>query len=210
MNTVELKVVNPLLKKFDKDGVPAYATQGSAAFDLRAMFNQEGSQKYSVDEFGTLVIQPNQSVLIPTGIAINIGEAKIDNVGIAAIVLPRSSVGAKRGLLARLYEFDVTDPLGLLNSDGEDDPIDVGNICGLIDSDYQGEVFVSVWNRSDDAQTIEFGERIAQLMFTPVIKPTIDKVDDFTPRVAVVAKPVEDFSVTTDRGEGGLGSTGKK
>lgn len=200
MNTVELKVVNPLLKKFDKDGVPAYATGGSAAFDLRAMFDQDGSQKYAVDEFGTLVIQANQSVLIPTGIAIN-----IDDESTAAIVLPRSSVGAKRGLLARLYEFDVSDPLGLLGDD-----LDVGNICGLIDSDYQGEVFVSVWNRSDEVQTIEFGERIAQLMFTPVIKPTIENVETFTPRKHVVAKPVKEFSTTTERGEGGLGSTGKK
>ncbi|AGG58187.1 deoxyuridine 5'-triphosphate nucleotidohydrolase [Vibrio phage henriette 12B8] len=201
---IEMKIVNEDTKLFDTDGVPRYATKGSAAFDLRAMFNKL-SPKLKHTDTGDIELQPNESVLIPTGIAININDPSF-----AAIVLPRSSVGAKRGLLARLYEFDVTDPLGLLDNDGKDDPVDVGNICGLIDSDYQGEIFVSVWNRSDDIQYISYGERIAQLMFTPVIRPAMHVVDKFTPIESVNLKQVGGFSTTTERGEGGLGSTGKK
>ena len=194
MNKVEFKIMNESLRDFDDNGMPQYATEGSAAFDLRAMFKGESTKKQTVDSDGKLVIQPNESVLVPTGIAIN-----INNVEIGALVLPRSSVGAKRGLLARLWEFDCEE----LNDD-----LDVGNICGLIDSDYQGEIFVSVWNRSDDVQTIEFGERIAQLLFTPVVKPNL--YEAFTLVEHVEMEHTEEFSTTTERGEGGLGSTGKK
>lgn len=198
---IEMKIVNEDTKLFDADGVPRYATEGSAAFDLRAMFDKH-SPKLKHTDNGDIELQPNESVLIPTGIAININDPSF-----AAIVLPRSSVGAKRGLLARLWEFDDRDELGIYDWD---DDLDVGNICGLIDSDYQGEIFVSIWNRSDDIQYISYGERIAQLIFTPVIKPQVGVVDEFTPIASVDLKQVDGFSTTTERGEGGLGSTGKK
>lgn len=208
---IEMKIVNEDTKLFDADGVPRYATEGSAAFDLRAMFNKL-SPKLKHTDTGDIELQPNESVLIPTGIAININDPSF-----AAIVLPRSSVGAKRGLLARLWEFDHSSNLYQIDGDGEEvyvgnpgDDLDVGNICGLIDSDYQGEIFVSVWNRSDDIQYISYGERIAQLMFTPVIRPAMHVVDKFTPIASVNLKQVDGFSITTERGEGGLGSTGKK
>lgn len=185
MNRIELKIVNEALREFDANGMPQYGTEGSAAFDLRAVFKKETTPKQTVNSEGMLVIKPNQSVLVPTGIAINIMNAEL-----GAIVLPRSSVGAKRGLLARLWEFEHSEC-----------DLDVGNICGLIDSDYQGEIFVSLWNRTDEPQTIEFGERIAQLMFTNVVKPPIELVE---------AELTEEFSTSTERGEGGLGSTGKR
>ncbi|AUS02029.1 dUTPase [Vibrio phage 3.058.O._10N.286.46.B8] len=205
---IEMKIVNEDTKLFDTDGVPRYATKGSAAFDLRAMFDKH-SPKLKHTDTGDIELQPNESVLIPTGIAININDPSF-----AAIVLPRSSVGAKRGLLARLWEFVGSSQQFQIDEEGEavyvSDPVDVGNICGLIDSDYQGEIFVSVWNRSDDIQYISYGERIAQLMFTPVIRPQTSVVDGFTPIASVNLKQVDGFATTTERGEGGLGSTGKK
>lgn len=146
---IQLKILDSRLKS--DFGLPEYATDGSAGLDLIAC---------SVE---SLVIKPGQSELIPSGMAINIA-----NPGIAAVLLPRSGLGHKHGIV-------------------------LGNLTGLIDSDYQGQVFVSVWNRSQKAFTITPGDRIAQMVFIPVIQCNFIEVDDF-PR--------------TQRGEGGFGHTG--
>ncbi len=132
--------------------LPDYSTDGSAGMDLRAM----------VDE--PLTIAPGVTELIPTGFAMHMGDA-----GLAAVILPRSGLGHKHGLV-------------------------LGNLVGLIDSDYQGQVFVSCWNRSSTAFTIEPGARIAQLVFLPVVTAQWDVVDDFE---------------ATARGAGGFGHTGE-
>lgn len=129
------------------------ATPGSAARDLHAA---------SVTE--PLAIQPNEVRLIGTGVRLNMGDPNC-----AAVILPRSGTGHKRGLV-------------------------LGNLVGLIDSDYQGEIFISLWNRTDSCQIVEPMERIAQLMFIPIIHPTVDVVTEFT--------------TSTARGTGGFGSTG--
>ena len=115
-----------------------------------------------VDE--TLVIQPGETLLIPTGFAMHISDP-----GLAAVILPRSGLGHKNGIV-------------------------LGNLVGLIDSDYQGQVYVSCWNRSNTAFSIEFGMRIAQLVFVPVVQARWEWVDDFD---------------TSSRGEGGFGHTGQ-
>lgn len=132
--------------------LPAYATDGSAGLDLRALPDE------------AIELAPGQTHLIPTGMAIHIADP-----GVAAVILPRSGLGHKHGIV-------------------------LGNLVGLIDSDYQGQLFVSCWNRSDTAFRIEIGERIAQLVFVPVIRPQLNEVTEFTP---------------SDRGEGGFGHTGK-
>lgn len=131
---------------------PAYATHGAAGLDLRACLD------------GALRLEPGQTALVPSGIAIHLGDP-----GLAAIVLPRSGLGHKHGIV-------------------------LGNLVGLIDSDYQGQIMVSVWNRSDAAFTIEPMERIAQLVIVPVVQAAFEIVDEF---------------VASARGEGGFGSTGK-
>lgn len=146
---VDLKVLNPLVGGIIR--LPEYATSGSAGMDLRACFESE------------LIIHPGETVLIPTGIAIHIREPNV-----AAIILPRSGLGHKHGIV-------------------------LGNLVGLIDSDYQGEIKISCWNRSKEAYTINSGERIAQLVFIPVIQAAFNVVADFT---------------RSDRGEGGFGHTG--
>ena len=133
--------------------LPRYATVGSAGIDLRACIEQD------------LVLEPGSTTLIATGIAIYIADPAY-----AAMILPRSGLGHKHGLI-------------------------LGNTVGLIDSDYQGELMVSCWNRSDTAYTLAVGERFAQLIFTRVFQPEMEFVDDF---------------VETARGSGGFGSTGKK
>ena len=134
------------------DQLPAYATPGSAGLDLRACINEP------------LTLLPNAWQLVPTGIAI-----WIKDPGYAALILPRSGLGHKHGIV-------------------------LGNLVGLIDSDYQGQLMVSAWNRSDTAFTIEPMERIAQLMIVPVLQAQFNVVTEFP---------------ASQRGEGGYGSTGK-
>ena len=132
--------------------LPQYASPGSAGLDLRACLE------------APLELKPGDSQLVPSGIAIHIADA-----GFAALVLPRSGLGAKHGIV-------------------------LGNLVGLIDSDYQGQVFVSLWNRGQSAFTIQPMDRIAQLLVVPVVQVAFDVVDAF-----------EDSA----RGAGGFGSTGK-
>lgn len=131
--------------------LPQYATPGAAGLDMRACIDEP------------LTLQPGESRLVPSGIAIHIGDA-----GYAAIILPRSGLGAKNGIV-------------------------LGNLVGLIDSDYQGQVFISMWNRGQAAFTIQPLDRIAQLVVVPVAQ--------------VEFNVVEDFAAST-RGAGGFGSTG--
>ena len=133
--------------------LPHYATPGSAGLDLRACLD------------APLELQPGQTQLIPTGIAIHLEDA-----GLAAVLLPRSGLGHKHGIV-------------------------LGNLVGLIDSDYQGQVMVSCWNRGQAAFTVEPGERIAQMVIVPVVQVAFDVVEEFT---------------ESDRGAGGFGSSGRK
>jgi dUTP pyrophosphatase len=144
---VDLKVIDVRMT----DQLPAYATPGSAGLDLRACLSEP------------LQLAPNECKLIPTGIAIYIQDA-----GFAAIILPRSGLGHKHGIV-------------------------LGNLVGLIDSDYQGQLMVSAWNRSELGFTIEPMERIAQLVIVPVMQATFRRVDEFA---------------ASQRGAGGYGSTG--
>ena len=132
--------------------LPTYATQGSAGLDLRAL----------LDEPTTL--EPGQTLLIPTGLAIY-----IDDPSLAGMILPRSGLGHKHGIV-------------------------LGNLVGLIDSDYQGQLFVSCWNRGQKTFTLEPGERIAQLILVPVIQAEFEIVSDFS---------------TSERGSGGFGHSGR-
>lgn len=145
---VNIKIIDQKIK----DKLPHYATNGSAGLDLRAC----------IDE--TMVVNPGQTVLIPTGFAIH-----IEDNNLCAMILPRSGLGHKHGIV-------------------------LGNLVGLIDSDYQGQLFVSVWNRGQDAFELNPMERIAQLVIVPVVQVQFNLVDDFS---------------STDRGEQGFGSTGK-
>ena len=132
--------------------LPHYATAGSAGLDLRACLDNP------------LTLAPGQTELIPTGIAIHLGDP-----GLAAMILPRSGLGHKHGIV-------------------------LGNLVGLIDSDYQGQIFVSTWNRGQTAFTINPMERLAQLVVVPVVQVELNVVDDFE---------------SSARGAGGFGSTGK-
>ncbi len=132
--------------------MPHYGTKGSAGLDLRACID------------GELTIEPGQTVLIPTGMAIH-----LDDSGLAAMLLPRSGLGHKHGIV-------------------------LGNLVGLIDSDYQGPLMVSCWNRSNIAYTVAVGERIAQMVIVPVLQPVFTEVAE--------------FGDATERGEGGFGHTG--
>lgn len=147
---VELKILDPRLGS--EFPLPGYATSGAAGMDLRACLD------------APLEIKPGETHLIPTGIAIHIGET-----GLAAVLLPRSGLGHKHGLV-------------------------LGNLVGLIDSDYQGQVFVSCWNRGQQPYTVQVGERIAQMVFVPV------EIVEF--------QVVEEF-VTSLRGKGGFGHSGR-
>ncbi len=148
MATIDLKVLDPRLSDF----LPSYATPGSAGLDLRACLD------------APLSLAPGQTELIPTGIAIHIGDA-----GLAAMILPRSGLGHKHGIV-------------------------LGNLVGLIDSDYQGPLMVSCWNRSQTAFTIAPLDRLAQLVIVPVVHATFRQVREFG---------------ASFRGEGGFGSTGQ-
>ena len=132
--------------------IPAYATPGSAGLDLRACLD------------AAVTLAPGQTTLIPTGLAIHIADP-----GLAALILPRSGLGHKHGIV-------------------------LGNLVGLIDSDYQGQLMVSCWNRGQTEFTIQPFERIAQLVIVPVVQATFRRVDSFD---------------ASARGEGGFGSTGK-
>ena len=132
--------------------LPEYATKGSAGLDLRAMLNED------------LQIEPGQTVLIPTGLAIY-----IEDPSLAAMILPRSGLGHKHGIV-------------------------LGNLVGLIDSDYQGELMISVWNRGQNSFRLEPGERLAQYVLVPVVQAEFERVDEF---------------VATARGTGGFGHTGQ-
>ena len=150
MKNVQLKILDKRLG--NEIPLPEYATHGSAGLDLRACLDQPET------------LQPGETTLIPTGLAIHISEQTL-----AAVLLPRSGLGHKHGIV-------------------------LGNLVGLIDSDYQGQVFVSCWNRGKKPFTIEIGERIAQMVFVPVVQAQFEIVDEF------------DESI---RGEGGFGHTGR-
>ncbi|MGI2171763.1 dUTP diphosphatase [Shewanella sp. MF05960] len=148
---IELKILDSRIGS--EFPLPAYATPGSAGMDLRAMTDT------------AMVIEPGQTVLIPTGIAIHVADPSL-----AAVILPRSGMGHKNGIV-------------------------LGNLVGLIDSDYQGQLMVSCWNRSDKPFTLNIGDRLAQLMFVPVVQAQFTLVDEFN---------------SSDRGEGGFGHSGTK
>lgn len=151
MSSIELKILDPRLG--NDYPVPEYATDGSAGVDLRAMLEER------------LELAPGETRLIGTGIAIHIGDPAI-----AAMLLPRSGLGHKHGIV-------------------------LGNLVGLIDSDYQGEVMVSCWNRGSIPFRLEPGERLAQMIFVPVLQVAFDVVEEFSP---------------TTRGAGGFGHTGSR
>jgi dUTP pyrophosphatase len=146
--SVELKILDDRIRQY----LPAYATPGSAGLDLRACID------------AAIEIGPGQASLIATGIAIHIGDP-----GLAAMILPRSGLGHKHGIV-------------------------LGNLVGLIDSDYQGPLMVSCWNRGDEPFVLKPLERLAQLVVVPVVQ--------------VAFRQVEEFHVS-DRGSGGFGSTGR-
>lgn len=150
MHKIKLKILDPRIG--NEFPLPHYATQGAAGMDLRACLES------------ALEIHPGESHLIPAGLAIH-----IDDPSLAAVLLPRSGLGHKHGIV-------------------------LGNLVGLIDSDYQGQVFVSCWNRSSQPFRIEPGERIAQMVFVPVVQAAFEIVDDFAESV---------------RGEGGFGHSGR-
>jgi dUTP pyrophosphatase len=148
MKSIDVRILDPRLR----DQLPQYATPGSAGLDLRACLDTP------------LTLVPGQTELIPAGMAIHIADP-----GLAAIILPRSGLGHKHGIV-------------------------LGNLVGLIDSDYQGQLFVSTWNRGSASFTINPMERLAQLVVVPVVQVGFNVVDEF---------------VGSDRGAGGFGSTGK-
>jgi dUTP pyrophosphatase len=149
MRSIELKVLDPRVG--DTIPLPHYATDGSAGLDMRACLDEP------------LTVEPGETTLIPTGLAIHIG-----NPALAAVLLPRSGLGHKHGLV-------------------------LGNLTGLIDSDYQGQVFISCWNRGSKSYEVQPGERIAQMVFVPVAQ--------------VEFKLVEEFDDSA-RGSGGFGHSG--
>jgi dUTP pyrophosphatase len=149
MTTVDLRVLDARMDAH----LPAYATPGSAGLDLRACLD------------APLVLEPGQTQLIPTGLAVHIADP-----GLAAMILPRSGLGHKHGIV-------------------------LGNLVGLIDSDYQGQLMVSCWNRGQTAFTIEPMERIAQMVIVPVVQVAFRRVEAFG---------------ESERGVGGFGSTGTR
>ena len=149
MRSIELKILDPRVG--DSIPLPHYATDGSAGLDMRACID------------AAQTVEPGETVLIPTGLAIHIG-----NPALAAVLLPRSGLGHKHGLV-------------------------LGNLTGLIDSDYQGQVYISCWNRSSNAYEIQPGERIAQMVFVPVAQVEFEVVEEFD---------------DSARGSGGFGHSG--
>ena len=151
MHALQAKILDPRIGT--EFPLPQYATPGSAGLDLRAMLEQD------------IVIKPGETVLIPTGLSIYIGDPNL-----AALILPRSGLGHKHGIV-------------------------LGNLVGLIDSDYQGPLMVSCWNRGQTDFTMAVGERLAQLVLVPVVQAHFEMVEAF---------------VETERGTGGFGHTGTK
>lgn len=150
MHKLQVRILDSRLG--DEFPMPDYATDGSAGVDLRACLD------------GSLTLAPGDCELLPTGMAIH-----IDDPGLAALILPRSGLGHKHGIV-------------------------LGNLVGLIDSDYQGQLMVSCWNRGDTSFTIEPGERVAQMILVPVVHADIQVVEDFD---------------ASERGAGGFGSSGR-
>jgi dUTP pyrophosphatase len=148
---IQVKILDPRVGQ--SIPLPSYATEGAAGIDLRVCIDEP------------LQIAGQETVLLPTGIAIYIADPNL-----AAVILPRSGLGHKHGIV-------------------------LGNLVGLIDSDYQGELKISCWNRQQEHFTIQPGERIAQLVFLPVVQATFSVVESF---------------VETDRGQGGFGSSGRE
>ncbi|WP_285418986.1 dUTP diphosphatase [Pseudomonas sp. efr-133-TYG-5] len=151
MHALQAKILDPRIGT--EFPLPQYATKGSAGLDLRAMLEQD------------IVIKPGETVLIPTGLSVYIGDPNL-----AALILPRSGMGHKHGIV-------------------------LGNLVGLIDSDYQGPLMVSCWNRGQSDFTMTVGERLAQLVLVPVVQAHFEMVEEF---------------VETERGAGGFGHTGSK
>ncbi len=149
MRSIELKIMDSRVG--DSIPLPHYATDGSAGLDMRACIDEP------------IVVEPGSTELIPTGLAIHIGDASL-----AAVLLPRSGLGHKHGLV-------------------------LGNLTGLIDSDYQGQVYISCWNRSAKAYAVQPAERIAQMVFVPVEQVQFNVVEEFD---------------GSDRGAGGFGHSG--
>ena len=145
---LDLKILDARMR----EQLPAYATTGSAGLDLRACLDEP------------LTLEPGQTALVPTGLAIHVGDP-----GYAALILPRSGLGHKHGIV-------------------------LGNLVGLIDSDYQGQLMISTWNRGQTTFTLNPMERLAQLVIVPVVQAKFNIVDDFA---------------QSERGAGGFGSTGK-
>ena len=150
MHKVQVKVMDKRIG--NEFPLPDYATGGAAGMDLRACLDE------------SIILKPGETQLIPTGIAIHLGDPSL-----AAVILPRSGMGHKHGIV-------------------------LGNLVGLIDSDYQGQLFVSCWNRGHDEFEVNVGERIAQLVFVPVVQAAFEVVDEFE---------------ESHRGEGGFGHTGR-
>jgi dUTP pyrophosphatase len=148
MRKLEVRVLDPRIR----DQLPHYATPGSAGLDLRACID------------APITLAPGQTELVPTGLAIHLGDP-----GLAAVILPRSGLGHKHGIV-------------------------LGNLVGLIDSDYQGQIFVSTWNRGSTPFVLNPFERLAQLVVVPVVQVELEVVEDFD---------------ASHRGAGGFGSTGK-
>lgn len=151
MARIEYKIIDPRIG--NEFPLPAYATSGSAGMDLRACLD------------AALMLNPGETQLIPTGLAIHIGDSSL-----AAVILPRSGLGHKHGVV-------------------------LGNLVGLIDSDYQGQLMISCWNRGQQSFVIEPGERIAQLVFVPVVQVELAAVEDFD---------------QSARGTGGFGHSGRQ
>lgn len=147
---IQLKILDERIGK--SIPLPSYATSGAAGLDLRACLE------------APLTLRPGETALVPTGIAIHIQDPSL-----AAVLLPRSGLGHKHGLV-------------------------LGNLVGLIDSDYQGEILISCWNRGQESFTVQVGERIAQMVLVPVVQVEFELVQDFAP---------------SRRGEGGFGHTGR-
>ena len=149
MTRIDYKILDPRIGT--EFPLPTYATTGSAGMDLRACLDD------------AITLLPGETTLIPTGLAIHIGDT-----GLAAVILPRSGLGHKHGIV-------------------------LGNLVGLIDSDYQGQLMISCWNRGKEIFTIQPGERIAQLVFVPVVQVALQQVETFD---------------QSHRGEGGFGHSG--
>lgn len=149
MKNIQIKLIDPRLG--NEFPLPEYATPGSAAVDVCACLDE------------SICLQPNTTVLIPSGFALHIGDT-----GMAAMLLPRSGLGHKHGIV-------------------------LGNLTGLIDSDYQGQVFVSCWNRSEQDFEIKPGDRVAQMVFVPIVRASFEIVEEFE---------------QSQRGAGGFGHTG--